>query len=162
VKPNIYNIDRETLREVLLYDPSTGIFKWKPESGNRKIGHIAGTINPKDGYRRIAFGTTPIMAHRLAWMYIYGKFPDKFIDHINGNRDDNRITNLRESSQRQNQQNLNVHRAGKLVGACYYKATKKWVARIGVGYKENKKTIYLGSYDTEKEAHKAYVKACGI
>ena len=95
-------------------------------------------------------------SHRLAWLYVHGVWPKNFIDHINGDKSDNRICNLREATRRENAQNLKIHRAGKLAGCSYNKKINKWNARMTI----NKKYINLGFYETEVEAHLAYKNAC--
>lgn len=147
-------ITQKELKEFLNYDHETGIFRWKkkPWMGSRVV--IGGVVGSKDtwGYLRVSLKGVRYKLHRLAFLYINGKLPLKKVDHINGNTADNRWSNLRLVSVRQNQQNTNAHRKGKLVGACYVKG--KWLSRIQI----NGKNIYLGSYGTEIEAHKAYMK----
>lgn len=88
-------------------------------------------------------------------LYIYGVWPSKQIDHINGIRHDNRLVNLREVSYRVNQQNLSYHREGRLVGATWNKRQEKWVAQIKLHGKQRG----LGSFASEQEAHEAYLYA---
>ena len=90
------------------------------------------------------------MAHRLAWFYTYGKWPNHEVDHINGNRLDNRIANLREATRSQNE-----FAAKKGKGIRWEPKRKKWLARIGVNWKQ----INLGRYATREEALAAYKKA---
>lgn len=114
------NKDREALltqsrlKEVLEYNPSTGVFIWIKKthpSVRIEIGQIAGSIRP-DGYNQIMIDCYPRLAHRLAWLYVYGSFPEKegknFIDHIDGNRANNAIENLKEVSQSQNNRNAQI------------------------------------------------------
>jgi hypothetical protein len=145
-------ITQEYLKSILQYDKDTGLFTWViNKSGIR--GLIAGSIDFK-GYRIIGINNKRYRSHRLAWLYVYGKLPMGIIDHINGIVDDNRIENLRDVTSRINNQNTKSHRSGKLVGCSWAKHTNRWMARI----KTNGKTKYLGYYDTELEAHKAYLK----
>lgn len=140
-----------SIKKSLNYNPETGIFTWKLDKNQfAKKGSIAGCYD-KDGYLIIKCGKT-YKAHRLAWLYTYGEWPKGQIDHINGVRDDNRIENLREVTNRQNCQNWGIHREGSLVGAQYHKASRKWRSRIyykGINY-------YLGLYITKEEAYNAY------
>ncbi len=89
-------------------------------------------------------------AHRLAWLYEYGEFPKYHIDHINHNRIDNRIANLREVSRIDNQRNQKKSATNKsgFTGVHWHKQAKKWLASITV----NCKTIYLGLYEDKNEA----------
>lgn len=139
----------------LNYNPDTGIFTWKKARFGIRSDAIAGSVN-KNGYIYVTVNGCRSTAHRLAWLYYYGKWPSKQIDHINGVRSDNRICNLRECSSRENHHNMQRHRAGKLLGACYMpNQRKKWQSRIRV----NGKLIHLGYFETEQEAHGAYLKA---
>lgn len=147
-------ITQKELKELLEYDENTGIFTWNLANSNRiKIGDMAGVYR-FDGYLTIRINGKPYLAHRLAWLYIYGEWPKNQIDHINGIRDDNRITNLRNVTNRENHQNKKEHRGGKLVGASFHKTANKWESQIQI----NGKRKFLGYYNTELEAHEAYLK----
>lgn len=147
-------ITQKELKELLQYNENTGIFTWKISTNFKiKIGNIAGTLH-KNGYIYIQIKNRLYMAHRLSWLYVYGEWPKNQIDHINGIRSDNRIENLRDVTQRENQQNYKKHRDGHLVGTTYNKQRQKWLAQITI----NKKPVYLGRYNTQQEAHEAYLK----
>lgn len=92
------------LKELLEYDPISGVFRRKINIGGAKIGDIAGTDNG-DGYMKIRVAGKSYKAHRLAWLYVMGRWPKNDIDHINGVRCDNRIINLREATRAENKQN---------------------------------------------------------
>ena len=98
------------LKEVLGYDAKTGVFVWryvrKGMSSNRSL--VAGMPRKVRGYRYIRIDGQLYAAHRLAWLYIHGRWPVDQIDHINGIRDDNRLVNLREATNGQNQQKLEM------------------------------------------------------
>lgn len=144
------------LKQILDYNSETGCFVWKQKTSKKskiKIGTLAGCLN--NGYWIITINQKIYKAHRLAWLYIYGEWPKHNIDHINGVRSDNRIFNLRDATVRQNGQNRIEHRNGKLVGASYDKKYKKWFSQIQIDKKQN----YLGYFDTELEAHEAYIIA---
>lgn len=144
----------EYLQSILYYNEITGIFTWRISNSNRvKIGDRAGVIN-NQGYILIGIKGELYRSHRLAWLYVYGTWPKNQIDHINGIRTDNRIKNLREVTHRENLQNQNKHRDGHLVGTRFNKKAKKWQAQIQI---EGKK-IHLGYYNTQLEAHKAYLQ----
>lgn len=97
-------LTQDRLRELLHYDPDTGVFTNIKPRHRVKVGDIAGSNSGK-GYLQIQIDQKRYSAHRLAWLYTYGRFPEEFIDHINGNPSDNRIVNLREVTQRENLQN---------------------------------------------------------
>lgn len=139
------------LKEYLSCDSDTGVLTWKKKPAtNAKIGGIAGSKSC--GYIKIRFRNKLYCAHRIAWLFAYGEWPKQIIDHINGIKDDNRICNLRDVSNRENQRNRKAHRSGRLVGATFDKSDKRWKSRV----KKNKKPIHLGGFDTEIEAHEAY------
>ena len=94
-------LSHERLREILDYDPSSGVFRWKKSRYRNRIGAKAGYHNP-NGYRAIQISGIACLAHRLAWLYHHGRWPAQALDHLNGIRDDNRIENLEEVSIREN------------------------------------------------------------
>ena len=141
------------VHETLRYDQETGNFIWLVSKGSKKAGEIAGTIND-DGYIIIRVNGKRYMAHRIAWFLLKGKMPDGDIDHINGNRKDNRIENLRDVSRSVNLQNQRSPRNGnKYLGVTWDKRNKKWFSQITVGHKH----INIGRFNTAEEAHAAYV-----
>jgi hypothetical protein len=144
-----HRITHKELLERLSYDPETGVFTWlKSHSNNAKNGEEAGRLT-QDGYRSININNTNYLSHRLAWFYVYGAFPSDNLDHINRNRSDNRISNLRIASHKEN----NMNRTGK--GYTWFKRDQKWKAQIQVD-KSNK---HLGYFDTWQEAQAAYLEA---
>lgn len=150
------SLSQKELKKWLSYDPETGVFKWLKRPRQRACSEVAGTINP-DGYRQIGLGQDVYKAHRLAWFYMKGRWPRKDIDHINGNRADNRWCNLRNADKQTNQAN-SKRRSTNTTG---YKGVmvfgdnrqKKFCARITVNYQ----SIWLGNFYTAEEAHAAYV-----
>jgi len=124
-------ITKDRLCEALSYDQETGMFRWVSCSArNVKNGDAAGTIDSK-GYRTIRVDYVVHKAHRLAWLYVYGELPSGVIDHINGDRGDNRIANLRDATHAINCQNVrkaNKNNTSGLLGA--QKARTKWNAVI--------------------------------
>lgn len=143
------------LHELVDYDEKTGFFQWKKKRRGIKTGVRLGTDNGF-GYQRITVLGKSYYAHRLAWFYVHGTWPDQ-IDHINGVRDDNRISNLRDVTVQQNNQNRNAaqkNSGSKMLGVSWHKKAKKWQAHICI-YKERK---YLGLFDDVNEAHVAYLK----
>lgn len=143
----------EQVKELLDYNPETGIFTWKTNvSKNVKVGSVAGTLS--SGYIRIRIHGKGYYAHRLAWLLTYGTLPKDQIDHINGIRTDNRICNLRDVSIRQNNQNTIKHRNGKLIGTWYNAGMRKWQA----GIKVDGKSIHLGYFPDMESGSAAYMK----
>jgi len=100
------------------------------------------------GYIKLCFNGKWVMAHRLAWLLVYGRHPNGEIDHINGNPGDNRICNLRECTRSQNVMNT---RRGN--GVCWHKTKKKWQALVKSGGKSH----FLGHFDTREEAEVAAI-----
>jgi len=144
----------KAIKEYLKYDHLTGSIVWKKHRGSAGLGYAAGSIK-KSGYIQICILMKDgkqkfIFAHRAAWFLHFGSWPNCFIDHINGNRSDNRIQNLRDVSIRQNQQNTIKHRNGNLLGASSRDGL--WQSQIVI----NKKHISLGRYKTEIEASEMY------
>ena len=140
----------EYLRSILNYDPETGIFTWKISNSSRaKVGDVVG-CQSGDGYLRIQLQSRKYQAHRLAWLYVYGEWPEDQIDHINRIRTDNRISNLREVTNKQNLQNSGKRsdNTSGHPGVIWHKRISKWQATI----KHNQKQIHLGYYSTIEEA----------
>lgn len=151
------DISAERVREVLDYRPETGAFTWKSLVGkhSRLNGTQAGGLDPK-GYLRISVGGLQHMAHRLAWLVTTGAWPVGRLDHINGNKQDNRIANLREVSASINSQNRVKPGRRSVSGALGVVRSKgKWEARITV----DGKWTYLGRFDSTDEASAAYFRA---
>lgn len=144
------------LSTLLSYDKDTGIFTWNVPNGNKAKGSIAGTVM-RNGYVRIGVNGKTYMAHRLAWMFSFGKFPIVFVDHINGIRSDNRILNLREASKAENTWNSSAYSNNRLglKGVHFNSVDRKYIAQITVGGKRK----CLGSFNDKYEAYEAYIKA---
>jgi hypothetical protein len=138
-------ITQNYLKSILDYNPETGIFVWKVKFSKKiNIGDVAGTKDSK-GYIAIKVNKKTYASHRIAWLYIYGYIPEKQIDHINGNRVDNRICNLREATNQENQFNRQIQKnnTSGVKGVCWSNQQNKWVARI----RANGKRITLGLFD---------------
>ncbi len=147
----------ELLRELLHYNAETGEFVWRVSCRGTKAGDRAGT-DSSQGRRQIIIGYTRFKAHRLAWLYVYGKWPNGLVDHINGDPTDNRIDNLREASMSENLQNqrrAHKHNRTGVLGVQWRPSRNKFRARIVADGKE----IHLGHFDTVEEAQNAYVEA---
>ena len=148
-------ITQDRLKSLLTYDPDTGEFRWKIATARRtKIGCLAGAISNK-GYMRIQVDRRIYSAHRLAWLYTYGVWPTGVIDHINQNKDDNRLCNLRDVSLSVNARNckLQKNNSSGYKGVSYWAHRRKWAAQI----RTEGKNKLLGMFDTPAEAANAYV-----
>lgn len=146
-------ITQNRLKEVVVYDPITGVFTSKAVRNRHKIGDVFNTTN-SCGYLRIKIDYTYYYLHRLVWLYMHGVWPSSNIDHINGDKADNRFTNLREATQSQNCRNRPVSHlsATKVKGVDFCKPMGRYRARIRV----DGKRLPLGYFDTIEEAAEAY------
>jgi len=143
------------LMDVLDYDPGTGEFTWLVKPSPRVAqGSRAGATSIR-GCRYIKINHKSYLAHRLAWLYVYGHFPEMDLDFRNRDMLDTRIDNLREATKAQNAFNSGTRRPGKLKGAYWHKRSKRWAAAIYLRGRH----LWLGFFGTEKEAHAAYCKA---
>lgn len=143
------------MKNILDYNAETGVFTWlNPPNKRIKIGSIAGCFVKTTGYWQIGINGTRYLAHRLAWYFIHGSFPEGNIDHINQNKLDNRIVNLRISTVSQNACNAPKHRDNRsgYKGVDFDKRKNKYRARIRI----NNKQIQIGYFATAEEAAKAY------
>ena len=149
-------IDR--VKQALEYSNTTGQFKWtSKKSSTVRDNRIAGT-QMKNGYIAIVLDNHRLLAHRLAWFYTHGVWPEKQIDHINGIRDDNRIVNLRLADQAINSQNLRKAQPRSttgFLGVFPWGRTGRFLARIHANGKYHK----IGVFDTPEQAHQAYLTA---
>lgn len=148
-------LTQEELKERLSYDADTGLFTWNYSMANGKVRYksIAGRIGNR-GYIQISVNKSLYLAHRLVWLYIHGEFPAVFIDHIDGNPSNNRISNLRPATRVENQRNRKIQSTNTsgVKGVSWNTAKSKWVATIAVCGKR----IYLGAFDTVAEATEVY------
>lgn len=151
-------LTQERLKELLHYDPDTGVFTWVDTIGpNAKKGNSCGSLGTK-GYLTIRLDGKLYRSHRLAWLYVTGNEPQNYIDHINRIKTDNRFCNLRDLTNSENLHNRikpqKTNTSGHL-GIDFHKASKKWRARVNV----NKKEILIGFFETKELAIAAYKKA---
>lgn len=147
------DLDYETLKDILTYDPITGFL----ERINAKAKCLQGRNRKPDakhGYKIITINRRKYHEHRLAWILYYKEKPKGIIDHIDGNKTNNSINNLRVVTNRENQQNMCCHRKGNLPGCIFIEKSNRWRARIYI----NGKSKHLGYYATEEEAYNAYYK----
>lgn len=150
------NFKDECFRK-LNYNKETGVFTWKHD-GTRgvKAGDVAGA-KTKDGYIMLSIKGKKILAHRVAWLFANKEFAQGNIDHINRNKSDNKIANLRLANASENAQNRlkNSKNTSGYKGVTWHKRDKKWQAAITV----QSKVIHLGYYANVEDAHKSYVEA---
>lgn len=171
------NITAELVRQLLDYDPETGLLTWRRrpahlfDGGRYPAEQVAAAWNTKYagtvagrvgfyGYIGVGIFYKRYPAHHLAWLHTYGAWPSDKLDHINGDTADNRIANLREASQAENCQNTRPRNnsTSKYIGVNWDKNQLKWKSRISVGGK----CYYLGIFDSEEEAYAAYLEAKAV
>lgn len=148
-------ITQQLLKEYLEY--RDGHLWWIKKRQGIKVGQRYGSNN--HGYIRGGFFGKHFYEHRLIWLYHYGKWP-MYIDHINGDRSDNRIENLRVCTQQQNTYNTRARplSTSTYKGVHFRKDTSKWVAQ----YTHNGKNIHIGCFNNEKDASNAYKAATEV
>ena len=140
------------IRSRLSYDPLSGVLTW------RASGKAAGCLDAHNGYTRVRCGGAAYWAHRLAWAIVMGQEPSR-IDHISGDKADNRWSNLREVTHAENMRGARARHRNNTSGfAGVSKAGRRWSAR----HRVNGAPVHLGRFDTPQEAHRAYLaaKAC--
>lgn len=148
-------LTREAVAEVIDYDPESGVFRWKVGRGRTNAGDVAGTTGNSKGYRVIGVMGRYYAAHRLAFLIMTGNWPSQHVDHINGQRDDNRFSNLREVSNSWNAQNIKKARKDSTTGLLGVVPVKggMFEARIMV----NGRIRHLGRFSTPEVAHSVYL-----
>ena len=133
-----------------------GTVVWRTASGRRSAGCLAGTLG-RDGYVEVKINKSRHKAHRIAWYLHYGVWPVAWLDHVNSNRTDNRISNLREASSLQNARNRKSYtgKSSGYKGVSWSKRNSRFVAKIVV----NGKQIHLGYHKDEELASLIYEEA---
>lgn len=151
-------MNQAELKDYVRYEPESGFFYWvKTSSPIREAGNRAGSFDGR--YRGIQIKGKRYQEHRLAWFFYYGEWPVAYIDHINGDKQDNRIENLRLVDAFKNMQNQMKHINGKYWGVHFVR--NKWHASIKYG----KESIHIGVFDHELEAKGAvfgFIKGRGL
>ena len=154
-------IEYNYVHERFNYDPESGILTWKKREEIKRYDYRwniqyaekrAGGLDEEQGYRKVTLDGIRYREHRLIWLWMTGNFPKEQIDHINGDRSDNRWNNLREANNSENQQNK---KAKNKSGIYWSEKRKKWSAQIGI----NGKNIFLGRFADSDAAHNAYLLA---
>lgn len=145
----------EQVSEQVAYDPESGAITWRlSKKGNKGAGSVAGCVNQKLGHWIIGILRARVYGHRVAWLLSHGEWPSAQIDHINGDRTDNRLCNLRECSHAENQQNGRRENQTGLAGVEYCADIGKFRSRVrvsGVRYD-------CGYHQTAEDAHLAYLE----
>lgn len=145
---------KDYLKSQLIYNPETGIVTWTKDQNNGSRKHTQVGCLTKRGYLVARIKGKQYKVHRLAWLLFYGEFPDGMIDHINRDKTDNRIANLRIASPELNSANINVRKSSKsgILGVHFCNHAKKWKAKIQI----KNKSIHLGYFDNAEDAKNAY------
>jgi hypothetical protein len=147
-------LNQSELQSLLHYNQDNGIFTWINPVRKTMVNAIAGTMS-HEGYIVIKINKKIYRAHRLAWLYVYGEFPLSILDHVNGIKNDNRISNLRNSTFQQNifnRKNESINTSGHK-GVHWETAREAWKAVIVI----DNQHIYLGRYKHKQEAINAYL-----
>jgi hypothetical protein len=144
---------QDELKELLTYYPETGQFYWNTGGKGRRLDRRAGSFHKASGYIHIGICGKKYRAHRLAWLYTYGFLPENLLDHINRDRADNRIDNLRAVDMVENTKNnsVRVDNTSGVTGVCWAKREGKWLVRIS--------SKFIGYTDSLGEAIKLRLKA---
>lgn len=150
---------QQLLQELFNYSPVTGIFTRRKARSNRvKVGEVAGCYSDSSGYVQISVNKKVYRAHQLAWIYVHGTPPIGYLDHINGDKHDNRIANLRLATAQQNAANSrrpSHNRSSGVKGVTWFRPVKKWMAHITIDQRQ----IYLGYFTDKEDAIKARLDA---
>lgn len=151
-------LTQERLKELLEYDPETGVFVRLVARTNAREGSIAGSTHSQ-GYLTVWIDGKHHKCHRLAWLYVHGRWPASMIDHINGVKTDNRIANLREATRSENIQNRSTaysnNKSSGVLGVYWHEQAGKWQAKITT----NGRSRSLGLYHDKGLAEAAYLEA---
>lgn len=151
------NLTQERLKELLSYNHETGVFTWMvTRSWRAEAGTVAGRENITTGYIEIQIDGHRYKAHRLAWLYVHGEQTSKQIDHVNQNKTDNRIANLRPATRSENKMNVGINKANSSGVKGVSRKDNKWCAAAQI----NGKKHWLGRFDDIADDRKAYEDFC--
>jgi hypothetical protein len=144
------------LRQLFAYDNNTGLVSWKiPRKNGVVAGVVAGSVDSTSGYARLCFGRKSYKVHRVVWALAYGEWPVIDIDHINGDKTDNRLENLRLATRAENLRSMKKRKNSlcSLKGVTRYMKNKdRFCAQIRIDGKQRS----LGIFDSQQAAHDAY------
>lgn len=155
------DLTAERLRSVLSYDPGTGQFVWLVRRGSVSPGSRAGHLDPTTGYVSISIDGVSYRAHRLAWLFTHGQWPQECLDHKDGDRANNRLDNLRPADNSQNAANSarNRNNTSGFKGVTFHRrradGSRPWQASI----RKDGQLLFLGNFATPLEARDAYEAA---
>lgn len=154
---NFATLTQSRLHELVAYNPETGVFTRKVTTSPRAIAGMVAGRHRADGYSKICVDGKEYYAHRLAWLYVHGVWPQADVDHIDGDPSNNRIDNLRSVTHAQNTLNSRQRPVGisGLRGVTLHRNTGLWNSRIRL----NGRQVSLGYFQDAQEAHKAYLAA---
>jgi hypothetical protein len=150
------DITQEELRQAFDYNEKVGDLCWKYRPANNvKVGVPVRAKNT-DGYYHVGFKRKVYTVHRIIWMLVYGEWPDAEIDHVNCDKNDNRLENLRLATKGQNQSNSHKRDGFTSLykGVCWNDRSKKWRAQVT----HDNKVVYLGEFTNQEDAHEAYCR----
>lgn len=152
------DLTQAELIRLLNYDPETGVFTHKARRCGVTVGSVAGSVDRGHGYSRIKIDERLYLAHRLAWLYVYGEWPAQQIDHRDRDRGNNRINNLRCATASENMFNKPIYKnnSSGAKGVSWHKQHRKYIATIHC----NGKSRHLGLFATVDEASAVYQEAC--
>lgn len=141
----------ENIREAFEYDAETGVLVRLFKGGHRRT---VGTKKAHDGYTKVGFNGAEYVAHRLIWWLVHGELPCGFIDHVNGDKSDNRLCNLRLATDAENKRNVGMrsHNTSGFKGVTWDKTNRRWLAHATF----NGRAVHLGRHPTREAAADAY------
>jgi hypothetical protein len=153
-------LNQNDLKELLDYDPDSGVFTWLVSRSNVRAGVEAGCVHTDHHgktYRHIRLFGKLYLAHRLAWLYVHGEFPPDDIDHMDGDGLNNKLDNLRAITHAENGKNKRMHKnnSSGYPGVSWHKRDQKWHAQISI----NGKKKHIGYFDNIEDAAAAYQSA---
>lgn len=155
-------LTQEILKQFVHYDPESGFMTRTNAYHKSKIGKVASSRNKKGHIQMQVGGFGNYLVHRLAWLYVYGAWPKNQIDHIDGDKSNNRIANLRDVTNSENSQNrygpTSWNKSSRLLGVTFHKKTGKWMAAIRKGNLRK----HIGLFQNAEDAHAAYLKEKAI
>lgn len=139
-------------RQFVTYDPDTGLFRRLKPGGKAKVGDVTGWAH-NAGYVAITVQNNDVLAHRLAWLLMTGEWPSGVVDHIDGNRKNNKWSNLRDCTHAENCRNRGAGKNSKsgIKGVSWHKASRKWRVQVGIGGRN----VNVGYFDDIEQARTA-------